>query len=578
MHQNGGYPVHVNDNECGDLSEKDNGDCTSCANMEAKENSVSVILENGNKSSKESLLDKIIPSKRNRVESADEHIMGYQHEKQVDINECDDFLINAKKIRCNASLNVESKKKKPVSPHGKRVLENSNKKFLLVSEREGCHIEKDVKENLGEGSVEGSHDRRIASNQCKSSSHNEVFHGESNIPFNATMMLQHTSGGEYCQQHEGESTPTKVPLPDEIPHETKDDTEQEVLNITDESQSKRKIDFQLKEPNAADDKAVADTVSGCGAEISSDNDGHHDETIDLAAKKHKFLSFYCTFGHDISASSRLTENNLCMKCNEVGELLVCKTTTCPIMVHKSCLSTYAQIDAEGNFFCPFCAYFQAISEYLEAKKKASLARKELAIFICKDLGHQTTQLLHEVNRKEHSLSGKNCMNEHIHDQNNRNNQLPGTVDHKEDHVWELEINNSLHLERNQQQAFTSCANSSCNEKKIVNNGIVEGLSGKGRAEMPNLKCSTSRGVGKKQVPAEHVDDDDNFSCEKANVLAGNQGNTEEIQKEMLEQHDTVQTEEPAYVPVSEKEENSKDKDESPISRSARRFRRHETKR
>lgn len=609
--QNGVNPVHVNDGECNDLSGKDNGNCTYGVNMEAKENSVSIIFEKGNTSSKKHLLDKnFSPSKRNRVDSADEHVLGYQHEKQVGINECDDFLIYAKKIKCNGSLNIESKKEKPLSPHGKGVLENSTDIFRLVSESGGCHRDKDIRENLGEGSLEGSHDRCIASNWGKSRSHNEEFNCQ--IPSNATVMLQHTSGGEYCQQHEVETIPTKVLLPDKIqpkfaescigmsttmmpPHtsgdkpcqnssldETKDDTEHRILamptdvddphkvsNIINESESKWKMDFQLNEPNAASlnisqqpvisDKAVADTVNGCGAEVSSDSDEYHNETVDLAAKKHEFLSSQCTFGHDFSASIEQTENNICMKCNGGGELLVCKTTSCPLMVHKSCLGISAQVDADSNFFCPFCAYCNAISEYLEAKKKASLARKDLGLFINKDIKHENTNLLHEVHRKEHSFSRTSSKYEHIHDKNNGNDQFPGTEDNKEDHVGEHEVN-SLHAERSQHQAPTSFVNSSCREKEIVNNGIVEGLSREeGGAEM-HLKSSTRRGVEENQVPAELVDGDDN------------QSNTKEIQQEMLEQHNTVRKQEPVYVHGTDEEEVSKDKHETPtVSRYSMRF-------
>ncbi|KAL1351308.1 hypothetical protein HN51_015225 [Arachis hypogaea] len=149
-------------------------------------------------------------------------------------------------------------------------------------------------------------------------------------------------------------------------------TAHKALNVIHELQSKRKTGAQGKEPNAADDKAG-------GAEILTDGDEYQNEKIGLAAEKHELLSSRCTSGRDISTSTRLTESNVCMKCKEAGKLLVCRTTTCPIMVHESCLTS--QIDAEGNFLCPFCVCYQAFSRCVEAKKKASLARKELASFI-----------------------------------------------------------------------------------------------------------------------------------------------------------------------------------------------------
>ncbi|MED6184211.1 hypothetical protein PIB30_045242 [Stylosanthes scabra] len=338
LHQNGSYPVHVNDNIRGDLGKRDNGNDNHCENMEGKRNLMSVILEKANESWKESLLDKIIPCKRNRPESADEHMMGYQLGKQVDISECDDFQVNAKKGRCNVLLNVDSDKEKSNPPHGKQLIENSTVNFLLFSKRSN-HTDKDVS------------------------------HGEPQ----ASVSLKHTSAGEYCQQQKDEPIKTKVPHTNEVLPENRDNTAHKVLTVIHESQSKTKIGAQVKEPNASDDKAG-------GEEISRDSYTDHNEKIGLAAEQQGVLSSHCTFGHDISASTRPIENNLCMKCKEGGELLACRTTNCPTMVHERCLTT-SQIDAEGKFLCPFCVYEQAISRYVEAKEKASLARKELVSFI-----------------------------------------------------------------------------------------------------------------------------------------------------------------------------------------------------
>ncbi|KAE9590739.1 putative chromatin regulator PHD family [Lupinus albus] len=584
--QNEVRPVHVNDGECNDMD--------------------------------------FLPSKRNRVDSADEHVVGYPHEKQVHISDCDVFLMNAEKIQCNGSSNTESKKDKPVSSGGKGVVESSTVNSFLVSESGGSHIEKNIRQNLGEGSLEGRQNRFVTSNRCKSSSNNDVFHDELNIPLNSTVMPQHTSGGKYCQQLEAESVPTKVPQPDKIrrklpesllgmsttlmpPHtcedepcqntsldETKDDTGRHVLpipknvddlhkdpNIINESQSKREIDFQLNEPNAASlnvsqqpvisDKAVGDTVDACRAELSSDSDEYHNETIDVAAKKHQFLNSQCTFGHDLSACTEQSGNNFCVMCNQGGKLLICKTTSCPLMVHKTCLGASVHIDAESNFFCPFCAYCHAISEYLEAKKIASLARKELTHFIDKDIRNQYTKLRHEVHRKEHTFLRTSSEHEHIHDKNNANDQFPRTGDNKEDHVGEHEVN-SLHVERSQPQALTSFANSTCKEKEIENNGYVEGLSEEERGEMLNLKSSTSRGVEENQVPTELLDGDDDLSCGKTTVLSVKQNSTEEIQQEMTEQQNTVKNEDPVYAHDTDEEKISNDEHGTSIfSRYTQRF-------
>nr|KAJ0190086.1 hypothetical protein LSAT_V11C800420780 [Lactuca sativa] len=72
--------------------------------------------------------------------------------------------------------------------------------------------------------------------------------------------------------------------------------------------------------------------------------------------------------------------NLCVKCNEGGELLVCSSDSCPLQVHESCLGFAITFDENSNFFCPFCTYSRAISEYQEAKRKASQARNDLQAF------------------------------------------------------------------------------------------------------------------------------------------------------------------------------------------------------
>jgi len=113
-----------------------------------------------------------------------------------------------------------------------------------------------------------------------------------------------------------------------------------------------------------------------------------------------------------------------MKCNQGGQLLACKTTTCPLMVHEDCLGASAQLDAKGNFFCPFCAYSRTISEYVEAKEKASLARKELAIFISKGkMSQAADSLLYEFRTQEHCFSRKSSECEHIHVKINKDDQL-----------------------------------------------------------------------------------------------------------------------------------------------------------
>ncbi|WMV19286.1 hypothetical protein MTR67_012671 [Solanum verrucosum] len=113
-------------------------------------------------------------------------------------------------------------------------------------------------------------------------------------------------------------------------------------------------------------------------DFSSDSDGYHNEMTGLSAKRNDFLS---SQGQDPLTTENGRVLNLCVKCNEGGQLLICSSNTCPLVVHQSCLGSVPSFDNGGNVYCPFCAYSRAISEYLEGKKMSLLARKDLASFV-----------------------------------------------------------------------------------------------------------------------------------------------------------------------------------------------------
>ncbi|PQQ01179.1 uncharacterized protein Pyn_18680 [Prunus yedoensis var. nudiflora] len=82
-----------------------------------------------------------------------------------------------------------------------------------------------------------------------------------------------------------------------------------------------------------------------------------------------------------------------MKCNEGGQLLICSTSDCPLVYHEKCLGSEFICYKKGNFYCPFCSHSRALKEYLEAKKKASLLRKDLDAFMRNVLEHQPAKFL-----------------------------------------------------------------------------------------------------------------------------------------------------------------------------------------
>lgn len=83
-----------------------------------------------------------------------------------------------------------------------------------------------------------------------------------------------------------------------------------------------------------------------------------------------------------SVTTDRREINVCGKCNKGGKLVVCGTNSCSFAIHESCLGSLSSFGRTGVFYCPFCAYFQAISKYVDVERKAYLMRKDLSNFLC----------------------------------------------------------------------------------------------------------------------------------------------------------------------------------------------------
>ncbi|KAK8468220.1 hypothetical protein PHAVU_007G255000 [Phaseolus vulgaris] len=679
--RNNGYSVIVNDVKRDDHSAKEVGNSTNTENMVGNDISVSLTLENGNKTSKEHLLDNnSSPSTRSRVYSADDYLTEHFDRKQVCLNECDDFCRTSKRVKFSASTSFESKKEKPVSQLKQEVSEHLTERILLVSERGDHHVENNNKETLGGGSSEDIPNKCTVSKLCQPSSHIEVPRDESNTPFNDALMLQPTFGAENSKQLQVESIPhvsladgilleisgskhrskhekdlqlkdpndsqqqiagvkapdhtgngcgveksgdivyqgEKISLEmekqaeqnlclkcnesDQLPisdvnviqsvvtecclgmtttlptNDAKAEKNQQIINLQQPKQTEPDIAaLNLSQEPVVCDKTIVGAVIGCEAEQSSDSDGYHNEKKCLEAKKHEFLRSHFTVDQDFSAMNELNKQNLCMKCNQGGQLLACKTTTCPLMVHEDCLGSSVQLDAEGNFFCPFCAYSRTISEYVEAKEKASLARKDLTIFISKGkMSQAADNLLYEFRTQEHCFSRKSSECEHIHVKNNKDDQLTRCEDNREDHVGEhANEANNLQFGRSEQQ------NSSCREKENVSNGSVEILREEKIGEMRNAKNITGVRVEENEVPTDHVDGHDVDTCtgEKTNNALVNKSNAGyETPQEMTKQQAIDGATEPVCAHNTGKEEMSEiecDKHSTSSSRYSMRYRKHE---
>ncbi|CAN4109248.1 unnamed protein product [Withania somnifera] len=156
--------------------------------------------------------------------------------------------------------------------------------------------------------------------------------------------------------------------------------------------------LQNGEPSNVDKDNIEQSLQ---AEFSGDTDEHHNESTDLASQKNDFLNSEYAQCEDSLATADFTELNLCAKCNEGGNLIVCSSDMCPLVVHESCLGSVSHFDHKGSFYCPFCAYSRAISEYLEGKKKVSLARKDLTAFIGLGAGQQSKKCSSRQGKNKH---------------------------------------------------------------------------------------------------------------------------------------------------------------------------------
>ncbi|KAK6157113.1 hypothetical protein DH2020_011361 [Rehmannia glutinosa] len=79
------------------------------------------------------------------------------------------------------------------------------------------------------------------------------------------------------------------------------------------------------------------------------------------------------------------EKNLCIKCDEGGNLLVCSENGCPLAIHEGCMSCPAIFDDAGHFYCPYCLYKQAYAESRQAREYALARKKALLTFMDEEM-------------------------------------------------------------------------------------------------------------------------------------------------------------------------------------------------
>ena len=85
-------------------------------------------------------------------------------------------------------------------------------------------------------------------------------------------------------------------------------------------------------------------------------------------------------GHDKICVDVL-DRNICMRCYEGGEILVCSEIGCPVVVHAKCIGCEPRFDDMGKYYCPYCWLKRTLVEVQVLRNKALTAKKDLADFL-----------------------------------------------------------------------------------------------------------------------------------------------------------------------------------------------------
>ncbi|XP_076900991.1 uncharacterized protein LOC143555301 [Bidens hawaiensis] len=329
----------------------------------------------------------IDPLEKDLLDDDDDNVDHGQRVSRGEDDEADDDLVFLKKENVNSKLQ-ERPLQKPdhVEVSNKRCIEDIGRREHKMT------IESPENDLLGDDD-DVDHGQRVSRGENDEADDDLVFLKKENVnsklqelPLQKHFHVEDTNKGITEESGNKEHETTSLPM------ENDDDDDDNIEHV------------QQPPCEAYDDENV-----GHGQQPPND-----DEMTDIAAKKEAFLSSQFTLTQDFVSTVDFTETYLCMKCNKGGQLLVCNSDACPFRVHERCLGSAATFDESEVFFCPFCSYSHAISKYMEVKKKASLARKDLQVFSTSGVKHRPnisskTNEHIKLNGGERVMSrGKNC--------------------------------------------------------------------------------------------------------------------------------------------------------------------------
>lgn len=461
--------------------------------------------------------DNELPSKRDRPDSAAENMAGHFQENCNATNNFDVQHINSKRVKQHSASAMESAERNSVPLHGREPRKESLEMHVPVATVGHASAESEMG-TMNEGSV-SLHGK----GPLKDSSEKDLLTTAEERMVLKDGCDEPTVSKRSQQVDSGEFRKNDSEVPHNAPEPSGAPAAEPVHKIaTKEFKHSCENDFQFQEPNSEEiiaSEAKQDENSCGEAEMLSDDDGYDNEMTDLANKKHDFLSSQCMADHD-SMVVDWTEQNLCMRCNEGGQLLICNTNNCQLVIHEKCVSSPATLDNKGNFYCPFCAYSRAIKEYLEAKKSSSLARKELAAFIRMGSEQQPKEGNDRVNKKSSHCTGGN--EDEVSLEKTHENEQAGERGQNEANQVETNVNEDNNpqcqniIVNNQQAELSSPCNDNVNlehraERRSEDNELlhVSASEKEGKENVVKEVPSERRTEGEQdEVPGKN----DNISC------------------------------------------------------------------
>ncbi|KAL5070350.1 hypothetical protein RYX36_021237 [Vicia faba] len=198
------------------------------------------------------------------------------------------------------------------------------------------------------------------------------------------------------------------------------------------------------------------------------------------------------------------------KCREGDKLLVCKTTTCSMIVHKNYMGASVQLNAK-------------------------------LIFISKGIRKEAVEHVHESGRQKCTFSRKSYKCEHT--------SLTVNEENKDRASENSNKVGNFPFERSQQQVPISVIHSPpFREKENVNNGLAGDVRKEADCEMMNTRSLTGERVEDKEMETDQACEHGNkfFSCNKLKIVSTNESNDEKVLQNMTE-HNMDGTVEPIWA-------------------------------